>query len=164
MKYLLSVLLFFSTSIMAASIHYDNERSGEGLTVSETESGGIAWILFTHLDGGNYSASIPPTVSPPPPVIYPDLEDIVCEDEAPVWFTGHAEIFVDDVGIGPFYYNHAPEYPAAVDGVVADTYEVGTFHIEQLSDGYSLILESNGRMPDMYIFNVVHEFHEEIAK
>ena len=162
----LLLLLLMSTPLWAASFHYDNERSGEGITVSETEAGGLAWILFTHTDDGSYlgGVPIPPVVSPmpPPPIFEPG--DGLCEDPVPIWFTGHAVVFVDDIGIGPFYYTHAPEYPLAEDEQLGDNIEVGMFHIEKLADGYSLILESNGVMSDLYIFNVTHEFHESLAE
>ena len=151
MKALLLILLMALaiTAHAKTAWYYDTERSGEGVVVTEIADGRLAMAFYTHAG----KASVPPQVSPPRPT--PIIS--TCTNST-IWFVGLAAVFADDFAIGTLYYDVAGDYPNAVNGQVSESFEVGTFLIERAGDGFDMILESNGLMPQLSIFDYQFKF------
>lgn len=158
MKTLLTIILLMlaNTSWAESGFYYDVTRSGEGISVAETADGGIAWVLFTFIDG---KISVPPIVSPPPPT-----EVIAQCANSTLWLTGQSLVLADGFAIGEVYLNVPPDYPFATANAVSAPLVVGTFLMEVDGDGFDLIIESNHSLPNLSVFDHTFTFINPLAR
>jgi hypothetical protein len=154
MKWLL-ILLFVSASAFSDTAWYmDEDRSGEGIVVSELQGNRLAFAFYSH----TAVVTGEPTVSPPPPFpIYCDLDT--------VWFTGLSEVYWLGIARGDLMYEVAvATFPLSEGGFVSQSVVVGDFTIWQSGDGFILRMETNYVMCDLSVFGVNHYFETKIAE
>ena len=160
MRYLVALVLLFVGSVGVASETlwlYDKNRDGEGMVMTKLDNGGVVFALYTFSDSNGYP--IPPVVSPP----RPDPSIRVCTGTA-VWFTGLSALLADGIAIGTVYFNTPIDYPYARDGSVSEATDVGTFLLTEDIEGYDLVIESNGSLPNLAVFNQVYEFRKVLVR
>jgi hypothetical protein len=155
MKTILAILLMFAITAQAETAWYmDTDRSGEGIVLSELDDGRLVFAFYSH----TAVKSGLPTVSPPPP------EPLFC-DEYTVWFTGLSSTYEDGHAEGIVYYDVAvDDFPIAVNGLVSESVEVGTFIIDSDGDGFVLLMETNHIMCNLSVFGDPHFFTTKIAE
>ena len=160
MRYLVALVLLFVGSVGVASETlwlYDKNRDGEGMVMTKLDNGGVVFALYTFSDSNGYP--IPPVVSPP----RPDPSIRVCTGTA-VWFTGYSSLLADGIAIGSVYFAQPLNYPQAQDRAVSESTEVGTFLLTKDAEGFDLIVESNGALPNLAVFNQVYEFRNVLVR
>jgi len=152
MKILFALILFTlaNTAMSDTAWFYDTGRSGEGVIVTTTEDGRLAFAFFTHVGS---AVPVPPVVSPTPP----EPTQSMCKSST-IWFTGIG-VYVDDAAIGELRFDiPITEYPQSRSGRVSESITVGTFLVEKTNTGYRMVLETNHTIPNISVFNRVYEF------
>ena len=158
MKILLTlILLAFNVTASETLWIYNAQKDGEGMVMTKLDNGGVVFALYTFSDSNGYP--IPPVVSPP----RPDPSITVCAGTA-VWFTGLSALLADGIAIGTVYFNTPIDYPYARDGSVSEATDVGTFLLTKDIEGYDLLIESNGALPNLAVFNQVYEFRNVLVR
>ena len=158
MKILLTlILLAFNDTASETLWLYNVDRDGEGMVMTKLDNGGVVFALYTFSDSNGYP--IPPVVSPP----RPDPSIRVCTGTA-VWFTGYSSLLADGIAIGSVYFAQPLNYPQAQDRAVSESTEVGTFLLTKDAEGFDLVIESNGALPNLAVFNQVYEFRKVLVR
>lgn len=155
---LLPIIAFLLSQAALADTawYYNTERSGEGVVVTTTDDGRLAFAYFTQTGS---SFPIPPQVSPPPPV----STQIACQS-SPIWFTG-VGVYADGAAIGELRYDvPIADYPQSKDNRVSKSLDVGVFLMEKTETGFRLVLETNHVLPNLSVFNRVYEFDTLLTK
>jgi len=158
MKILLTlILLAFNVTASETLWLYNVDRDGEGMVMTKLDNGGVVFALYTFSDSNGYPT--PPVVSPPRPG--PSIT--VCAGTA-VWFTGLSSLLADGIATGTVYFSTPIDYPYARDGSVSAATDVGTFLLTEGIEGYDLVIESNGALPNLAVFNQVYEFRKVLVR
>ena len=143
MKYLLTLLLLVSASAYGSGIYHDQTRSGEGITVV-TKGDVTAFALYTYFDA---SFAIKPVPSPSRKPYIP------CHN-CPIWYLG-----VD----GIMYMSQAIDYPLTLDNALNVEFEIGTYTLTPLDEGYSLKIICDDLLPpDMFMCSETFIFDKRI--
>jgi hypothetical protein len=156
MKILLAALMMFAVTAQADTAWYmDEERSGEGIIVSELDDGRLVFAFYSH---SSVDGSISPVISPAPPHYK------VCDVDT-VWLTGLSELYENGHAEGNIYYD-VPfgSFPLAENGLVSRSITVGTFTIDAMGSGFVLVMERNYLICRLSVFGEPHYMTEKVAE
>ena len=159
MKIFLAILIGFLLSTSAAQAktawYFDQDRSGEGIILTEIDDGRIAFAFYSHTAVGKRA---PPVASPAKP------KHLYC-DEKTVWLTGLTYINDGEVAEGNVYYDvPVPIYPVSVEGNVSESVSIGTFFVWKEGDGFTLLMDNNHIFCDLSVFGVEHHFVTKLVE
>jgi hypothetical protein len=149
--------LFLLSTIAVADTawYYNPARSGEGIILTETADGRVAFSFYSHVQKG---INKPPIVSPAPP------KAIYC-DEDTVWFTGLSDYWDDYLAEGALYYDVAnDDFPVSKDGAVSKSIEIGRFTAARKSEGFVMVLSNNYLFCDLSLFGEKHYFVKKLTE
>jgi hypothetical protein len=139
----LVALALFAVSVARADTawFYDPTRSGEGIVLSELDTGGLVFSFYSFV---KTPFNQPPRFGPDP---------LYC-DEDNIWLIGVADHYiVGDHASGKVYYNRQiPSYPVAVNDRVSDQHHIGEFTAVPSGGGWVIRMENNWTMCDLSIF------------